>query len=317
MRNEFIETLASLAETDERIFLLTGDLGYGVVEAFCAKHQDRFLNCGVSEQSMLGIAAGLSREGFKPFVYSLANFPTFRCFEQIRNDISYHDLDVSIVAVGAGVSYGSLGYSHHAFEDLALMRTLPNATLISPSSTVEATDLLEMSMSQGGLKYFRLAKGFVPANQDFKRPSIWGEEVCRHASKLYSDQEKVALVSHGELASSVDEAIKTMPSEAQERVAHWSTAVLSALSTPFLETLAGFRKIAVVEEHVEGSGLYAELVLKLASNGLKTPPSFSLGLKSDLKSVVGDHSYLLKQHRLDIASLSNTIQMLLGSLDQN
>ena len=117
MRNTFIKELINIAYEDESVFLLVGDLGFSVVEPFSEKFPERFLNCGVAEQNMTGIAAGLAMEGYKVFTYSIANFNTMRCLEQIRNDICYNNLDVTIVSVGCGLSYGSLGYSHHAIQD--------------------------------------------------------------------------------------------------------------------------------------------------------------------------------------------------------
>ena len=117
MRNQFISSLVDQAKADENIFLLVGDLGYGVVEPFVDLFPERFINLGVAEQNMLSVAAGIASEGARVFVYSIANFPTFRAAEQIRNDVDYHNLPVTIVTVGGGLSYGNLGYSHHALQD--------------------------------------------------------------------------------------------------------------------------------------------------------------------------------------------------------
>ena len=121
MRTAFIQELVVLARTNPSIFLVVGDLGYSVVDAFAREFPDRYLNAGVAEQNMTGLAAGLASEGYHVFTYSIANFPTFRCAEQIRNDIAYHGLPVTVVSVGGGLAYGSLGYSHHAVQDLSLI----------------------------------------------------------------------------------------------------------------------------------------------------------------------------------------------------
>lgn len=120
-----------MAEEDKDVFLMVGDLGFGVVETFETKFPEQYLNAGVAEQNMAGMAAGLASQGFKPFIYSIANFPTFRCLEQIRNDIAHTGLPVVIVSVGAGFSYGNLGYSHYALEDVAIMRALPGMRVLS------------------------------------------------------------------------------------------------------------------------------------------------------------------------------------------
>ncbi len=148
MRDTFIHALIDIAEKDSRVVLLTGDLGFGVVEKFAEKYPDRFWNCGVAEQSMMSIAAGLAKSGLRPFVYSIANFPTFRCLEQIRNDVCYHNLPVTIVSVGGGLGYGTLGYTHHGIEDISVMRPLPNISIYSPADPSETKDVLSQIVLQ-------------------------------------------------------------------------------------------------------------------------------------------------------------------------
>ena len=134
MRKTFIKTLIDCAKKDDSIFVLVGDLGYNVFEEFESLFPDRYINVGVSEQNMTGIAAGLSSEGYKVLTYSIGNFNTLRCLEQIRNDICYHNLNVKIASVGAGFSYGYQGYTHFAIEDIAVMRALPNIKIYSPAT---------------------------------------------------------------------------------------------------------------------------------------------------------------------------------------
>ena len=120
MRNAFLDTLFELAKEDERIVFITGDLGYNVVEKLMEQRPKQFLNAGVAEQNMTGVAAGMAMAGKIVFTYSIANFPTLRCLEQIRNDVCYHDANVKIVSVGGGVAYGSMSVTHHALEDLGV-----------------------------------------------------------------------------------------------------------------------------------------------------------------------------------------------------
>ena len=140
MRTAFINELIAQARIHPEIFLVVGDIGYGVMEPFAKEFPDRFLNAGVAEQNMTGVAAGLASEGYHVFTYSIANFPTFRCAKQIRNDIAYHRLPVTIVAVGGGLAYGNQGYSHHAVQDIALMRSFPGLLLACPGDPVETRD---------------------------------------------------------------------------------------------------------------------------------------------------------------------------------
>ena len=158
MRNRFIQDLVKKAEADSRIVLVVGDLGYGVVEPFAEQFPDRFFNSGVAEQNMMGLAAGLASEGYHVFVYSIANFPIFRCAEQIRNDVCYHQLKVTIVAVGGGLAYGNLGYSHHAVQDYAFMRSLPHLKILSPGDPNEVSHCLDYILNNPNPSYLRLGK---------------------------------------------------------------------------------------------------------------------------------------------------------------
>ena len=142
MRNLFINQLTKEAKKNKKIVLVVGDLGFNVVEPFKKQFPNRFFNAGVSEQSMMGIACGLASKGFHVFVYSIANFPTFRCAEQIRNDMDYHNLPVTIVSIGSGLGYGNLGYSHHALQDYALMRSFPNTVICSPNCNEELISVM-------------------------------------------------------------------------------------------------------------------------------------------------------------------------------
>jgi len=158
MRNAFINTLTKLARKDKRIYLLTGDLGFSVLEIFARKFPKRFINCGVAEQNMMGVAAGLALSGKKPYVYSIIPFVTMRCFEQIRNDVCYQNLDVKIVGVGSGLAYGPLGATHYATEDIAILRALPNMTILSPADPIEARELTLKSYQTKNPTYLRLNK---------------------------------------------------------------------------------------------------------------------------------------------------------------
>lgn len=158
MRNAFINTLIELAERDKNVYLLTGDLGFSVLEPFAQKFPKRFINCGVAEQNMMGVAAGLALSGKKPYVYSIIPFVTMRCFEQIRNDVCYQKLDVKIIGVGSGLAYGTLGVTHHAIEDLAILRALPNIIILSPADPIETRELVLKSYQTKNPTYLRLNK---------------------------------------------------------------------------------------------------------------------------------------------------------------
>jgi transketolase len=162
VRTAFISQLCNLAEADERIYLVCGDLGYSVLEAFADRFPGRYLNAGVAEQNMTGIAAGLALAGKVVFTYSIANFPVMRCIEQIRNDVCYHNLNVKVVAVGGGLAYGSQGYTHHGVEDLAVMSALPNIVVAAPADPIEARAITSILAGHPGPAYLRLGKAGEP-----------------------------------------------------------------------------------------------------------------------------------------------------------
>jgi transketolase len=162
MRTAFINTLTELAENDERIFLLTGDMGFSVFERFQAKYPERFYNVGIAEANMIGIAAGIANCGKIVFVYSIMPFVTMRCFEQIKIDVCYHNLNVKIVGVGGGVAYGSQGASHHANEDIAIMRALPGIVVVCPSDPYESRESVKAVIKIDGPAFIRLGKNNEP-----------------------------------------------------------------------------------------------------------------------------------------------------------
>jgi len=163
MRTAFVNTLIEEAAHNERIWLLTGDLGFSVLEPFIERFPRRYINAGVAEQNMMGVAAGLALSGKIVFIYSIANFPTLRCLEQIRNDVCGHKLPVKIVAIGGGFSYGSHGYSHHGIEDIAIMRSLPGMEIMVPADPSEARVLTRLTARSEGPSYLRLGRGREPA----------------------------------------------------------------------------------------------------------------------------------------------------------
>lgn len=158
MRDAFVKELTQLAERDPSIMLITGDLGFGVLAEYAERFPDQYLNAGVAEQNMTGLAAGMALEGRRVFTYSIANFPTLRCIEQIRNDICYHNLPVTIVSIGGGFAYGPLGFSHHATEDVAMMGSLPGLRVLAPNDPHEAKAATRIAGGAAGPTYLRLGR---------------------------------------------------------------------------------------------------------------------------------------------------------------
>jgi transketolase len=159
VRTALVETLLELAAADDRIFLVTGDLGWNVVEKFATAHPDRFLNAGVAEANMAGIATGLAQAGFVPFIYSIATFTSMRCYEQVRNGAVLHHLPVRVVGIGGGYAYGHAGPTHHALEDLAIARTQPGLTVLVPADPAQTRTIVRATMDLPGPAYLRVGKG--------------------------------------------------------------------------------------------------------------------------------------------------------------
>ena len=159
MRDTFVRTLIGLAKENKNIELITGDLGFGVLKPFWEQLPDQFTNAGIAEQNMTTVAAGMALEGKIVFTYSIGNFPTLRCLEQIRNDCAYHNANVKIVCVGGGFVYGSLGMSHQATEDLAILRALPDVVVLAPGDLVEAEEATKAMVNYPGTCYLRLGRG--------------------------------------------------------------------------------------------------------------------------------------------------------------
>ena len=158
MRDAFVETLLEEAKIDENIILITGDLGFGVLDKFQKELPNQFINSGVNEQTMMGMAAGIASTGKRVFVYSIGNFPTLRCLEQIRNDICLMNNPVVVVSVGAGYAYGPQGYTHHSLEDIAVMRALPNLEVLIPADPAETKSLTRFLTKSHSPSYLRLGK---------------------------------------------------------------------------------------------------------------------------------------------------------------
>ena len=241
MRTAFINELILQARKNPKIFLVVGDLGFSVIEPFAEEFPDRYLNAGVAEQNMTSVAAGLASEGFHVFTYSIANFPTLRCFEQIRNDICYHNLPVTVVAVGGGVAYGNLGYSHHAVQDIAALRTLPNMTVFSPADPGEASGCLQFALQRGRPSYLRLGKA---GEAKLHEPC----DLTQGPVPVRAGTAPVAFAVTGSVLKPVLEAAEILSRRGIE-TAVYSCPVLSGEFAGTFKTLWRHQKIISVEEH--------------------------------------------------------------------
>lgn len=297
MRDTFIQALEALAERDSRVFLVTGDLGFGVLTGFAERHPRQFLNAGVAEQNMTGVATGLALEGRIVFTYSIANFPILRPLEFIRNDAAYHDANVNVVAIGGGFSYGALGISHHATEDLAILRALPGLTVVSPGDDWEVAEAVPALAATPGTTYLRLDKSSAGNTQG---P---GERFVLGKARQLRDGADVTLAVTGGILGAVLRAVEELS------VLGVSCRVLSvhtikpldvdALAAAARETGA----IVTVEEHTVDGGLGGAVAESLLEAGAPPKLFYRIGLRAGFSSVVGSQDYLRTIYGMDAASI--------------
>jgi transketolase len=261
MRNTFIDELVLQATSNERIALIVGDLGYSVVEPFAEKFPKRFINAGVAEQNMMGMAAGMASEGYHVFVYSIANFPTFRCLEQIRNDVCYHELPVTIVAIGSGFSYGSLGYTHQALEDISIMRSLPGLRILSPTDPNEVKECLDLIISDPKPTYLRLGK-----NGENNLTSEMGSNIEK--LNFYNKNKKCLVITTGSISEECMTAVEKLNSEFENTFCFSTLTQLKPLTIE-KEEIQNFEFIVTVEEHSVVGGLGSIINDFIISNNLK------------------------------------------------
>jgi len=301
VRDAFIRTLTEIAAQRPEIMLLTGDLGFGVLNDFKARFPKQFLNMGVAEQNMTGVAAGLALEGHVVFTYSLGNFPTIRCLEQIRNDVCYHEANVKIVNVGGGMAYGAVGASHHATEDLAIMRSLPNMTVVSPGDLWEAAEATRAVIDHPGPAYLRLDKSAAPPSHQS------GEEFRLGHARMIRDGNDLTLVATGGI---LEEAVRAADLLEEHGI---FCRVLSVHTVKPLdtETLSAAARetggLVIIEEHMIDGGLGGAVAENLLE--LNVHPTFFLriGLRSGFSSIVGTQQYLRGVYGLDANAIVTAV----------
>jgi len=244
MRNAFADELTKLGDSDPRLVLLSGDIGNRLFDKFRAAHPARFYNCGVAEQNMTGVAAGMAMTGMRPITYTIAPFVTTRCLEQIRTDICYHDLPVMVVAVGGGLSYAGLGPTHHACEDIAFLRAIPNMTVICPGDAWEVRAAMRAALQQDKPVYMRIGKRGEP-----KVHTDTPAEFAIGKALTVAEGSDVCLLSTGTM---LPEAVEAAHLLAQDGVSAQvvSCHTVKPLDHDFLaDAMLRFRLVATIEEH--------------------------------------------------------------------
>jgi transketolase len=301
VRAAFVEALGGLMDEEERVVLLTADLGYNVLDPLARTHPDRVINVGVAEQNMAGVAAGLAHSGFIPFVYSIATFASLRGYEFIRNGAVVHNLQVRVVGIGGGFEYGSAGISHYALEDLAVMRTQPGMTVVAPADGLQAVTALSQTWNLPGPVYYRIGK-----NDRAALPELGGRFRLGRAEELLSGGD-VVLLATGSVAGDAFEAGRRLAA----RGVSCGVAVLSCLApAPRADITAMLRDAALavtVETHYLTGGLGSLVAEVIAEAGL-TCRLVRAGVDRVPDTYSGSQLYMQRRFGLDADSLVRTVR---------
>ena len=305
MRSTLIHQIEETLSTNSNSYLLTGDLGFGIFDDFSVKYPDQFFNCGVAEQNMTSVACGLAMEGGSVFTYSIGNFSTLRCLEQIRNDVCYHSCDVTVITVGAGFSYGQLGVSHFATEDLAIVSALPNISIFSPCDDFEINQLYSQLRLLKSPKYFRIDKSYC---ENLPQSSL-----TLGVPRLISESSsRIALLATGGIVS---EAMKVVDLLQPYNLAPsvYSVHTIKPIDESFVESLSSsYDAIFTLEEHNKYGGLGSILSQILLSCSTRPSIFKSFYIPDCYPSIVGDQQYLRKYYGLDALSLSKSLRSILS-----
>lgn len=308
MRDAVIRTLIELGKKDKSLKLITGDLGFGVLKPFWETLPDQFVNAGIAEQNMTGVAAGMALEGNRVFTYSIGNFPTLRCIEQIRNDCAYHNANVNVICIGGGYVYGSLGMSHHATEDIAILRALPDVTVICPGDPIEAALAAEKIAYTDGTCYLRLGRGgekkINTALTEFEIGKAYRIRYAKDTNK------KIAVFSTGAILE--DTALACDKLEEQGiGVEQYSFPTVKPIDKEAIRACAEkFDHIFTVEEHniVGGFGsAVAEVISELDTSA----KLHRIGINDFYCIEVGSQKYLREQVGINSEGIATRVKQIL------
>ena len=306
MRDTFVKTLIEEAKKDSNIELVTGDLGFGVLKPYFEQLPNQFTNAGIAEQSMTGIAAGMALCDKTVFTYSIGNFPTLRCIEQIRNDCAYPHANVKIVCVGGGFVYGSLGMSHQATEDIAIMRALPEVTVVCPGDLVEAAEATKAIAHIPGTVYLRLGRGGEKRIHDKIENFQIGKAIKIQDAKDDCDK-KVALFSTGAILDEATDAAK-MLEEAGIGVEEYSFHTVKPIDKDvIIDCAKRYDYIVTVEEHNIIGG-FASAVSEVITDSDEKAKLIKIGLNDEYCSKVGNQKYLRAQYGMVAEDIVNKVK---------
>ncbi|MFR5057618.1 transketolase family protein [Faecalimonas umbilicata] len=302
MRDTFVKTLVELAKEDKNIELITGDLGFGVLKPYWEAVPDQFTNAGIAEQNMTTVAAGMALEGKTVFTYSIGNFPTLRCLEQIRNDCAYHNANVKVVCIGGGFVYGSLGMSHQATEDLAILRALPDVVVMAPADLVEAEECTKALAAYPGTAYLRLGRGGEKQIHDHIDNFQIGKAI------KVRDGKKIAIFSTGAIFEEVNAAYNVLVEKGYDPAVYTFPTVKPIDTEVIKECAKEFDVVVTCEEHNIVGGFGSAVAEVMAEMKEKKAYLLRIGLNDEYSIKVGNQNYLRQQYGMDSASIVKKIE---------
>ncbi len=300
MRDTFVRTLVQLAKENKNIELITGDLGFGVLKPFWEQCPDQFTNAGIAEQNMTSVAAGMAMQGKIVFTYSIGNFPTLRCFEQIRNDCAYHKANVKIVCVGGGFVYGSLGMSHHATEDIAALRALPDVAVVCPADLVEAEAATKAIVNYPGTVYLRLGRGGEKRIHESIPDFVIGKAI------KVQDGQRVAIFSTGAIFEEMTDANEILKQYGITPTIYTFPTVKPIDRDVIEYCAANYDLIVTCEEHNVVGG-FGSAVAEVLCETPGTARLIKIGLNDCYSTKVGSQKFLRKQYGLSAEDIADTI----------
>lgn len=302
MRDTFVRTLVELAKENDNIELITGDLGFGVLKPYWEAVPNQFTNAGIAEQNMTTVAAGMALEGKTVFTYSIGNFPTLRCLEQIRNDCAYHHADVKIVCVGGGFVYGSLGMSHQAMEELAILRALPDMVVMAPGDAMEAEAAVRAIAAYPGTCYLRLGRG----GEQRIHEKIEKFEIGK-ALKV-KDGKKIALLSTGAIYDEVKGAYDILVKKGYAP-AVYTFPTVKPLDVEAIKMCAEeYELIVTCEEHSVIGGFGSAVAEVMAEMKDRKATLLRIGLHDQYATLVGNQKYLREKYGMSAEGIAEQIE---------
>lgn len=304
MRNAFAAEVTALAKADERVVLLSGDIGNRLFNDFKAACPDRFLNCGVAEANMIGTASGLALSGLRPITYTITTFTTLRCLEQIRLDICYHNLPVVVVGVGAGLSYSALNATHHALEDLAVLRVLPNIVVLCPADQAEVHGALQAALAHNGPVYIRLGKK--------GEPTVHAQPPRFEIGKWIPLREgrDVCLLGVGTMAHVALEAAEMLAESGLQSSVYSCHTVKPLDERVLADACARHRVVVTIEEHAAAAGFGGAVAEWLGDHPEVRPAFHRFGTADRFMYEAGEQEHAREIFGLTPAAIAGRVREL-------